>query len=220
MLGDFLREKTGGTLKKVGKELAFLPFSANLFSALAIVWSGLFVLFLLSDAKLLATIFFLLSVVWDGIDGAYAFAKNDVTKFGYYIEGIIDKWAEIVVYLGLFLVGYHLEMMLFTSFAIMLSYTKPRAAVIVYIGEFDWPAIGERLERLLIITIGLFFYLFNINEVQLNNQIIDISSVIFYVGIVILLIGNVQRMLFAGEIIKKGGIKDLRVKDRLKKLPK
>lgn len=217
MIGDAVRKKSENILGKIGRALKFIPVSANVFSAAAILWSILFVVFLLAGWKIPAFLFFLLSVVWDGIDGAFAHARNDVTKFGYYIEGIIDKWAEIIIYVGIFLTGYWLEMILFTSFALMLSFAKPRAAMVVYIGEFDWPAIGERLERLAIIGVALFLDLAGIGKFSINGVGYDLTSVIIYMGVFVLAVGNIQRIFFAKKIIEHGGIGGMKIKDRLKK---
>ena len=216
MIGDSLRRKTKNSLTKVGEKLSIIHISANMFSSLALVWSALFTIFIITNNKILALVFYLLAVIWDGIDGAFAAKRNDITKFGYYIEGIIDKLAEIIIYLGIFLVGYKLESFLLVSFVVMNSFAKPRAAMVVYIGEFDWPAIGERVERLILLSIGVILYVFNIYNIQVDMMKIDLFQVIIIATTILVFIGMIQRILFAKKLIQNGGIKDLPFKDRLK----
>ena len=106
-----------------------------------------------------AGVFIGIACLWDIIDGAVARAEKKVTKFGYYLEGIIDKWVEIIIYVGFAASGYALESLLVVSATLMLSFAKPRAAMVVPIGEHDWPAIGERFDRLLLLNIGLAAFL-------------------------------------------------------------
>ena len=217
MIGDFLRKKSTGLLNKVGEKLSFIPVSANIFSSVAIIWAAGFSILIILDQKIPAFIFFLLTVIWDGIDGAFAKKRNDVTKFGYYVEGIIDKLAEIILLLGIFLIGYQLESFLLVSLTVMNSFAKPRAAMVVYIGEFDWPAVGERVERLIILSIGVLTYVIGLNNINISSTNFDILQIILILDCILVSIGLVQRIIFAKKLIADGGIKNTSYTDRLKK---
>ena len=140
-------------------------------------------------------------------------AEKKVTKFGYYLEGIIDKWVEIIVFAGFAFSGYALESFLVIAATLMESFAKPRAAQVVPIGEFDWPAIGERFDRLLLLNIGLFVFLF-VPSFRLFGRDVRTLSAVFAGLFVMVFIGGIQRILFARKIIALGGADKLHVECR------
>ena len=154
-----------------------------------------------------------LACLWDTIDGGVARAQKRVTKFGYYLEGIIDKWVEVIIYLGLAVSGYALEAFLVISASLLLSFAKPRAAMVVPLGEHDWPAIGERFERLLLLNVGLLVSLFW-PVVHLGRHTLPTLALFLRALFVMVLVGGVQRILYAKKIIERGGLDKMKVATR------
>ena len=155
MFGNGLRKKCSKTLDKVGLAFAWTHVPPNVFSSLALLLAAGGALLFHLHHHILAFVLIGLACLWDTIDGGVARAQKRVTKFGYYLEGIIDKWVEVIIYLGFAVSGYALEAFLVISASLLLSFAKPRAAMVVPLGEHDWPAIGERFERLLLLNVGL-----------------------------------------------------------------
>ena len=139
--------------------------------------------------------------------------RERVTKFGYYLEGIIDKWVEVIIYVGFAASGYALESILVISATLMMSFAKPRTAMVVPIGEHDWPAIGERFDRLLLLNIGLVVFLV-FPSFRLSHFRVSTLSIVFGVLFVIVLIGGIQRILYARKIIQLGGTEKMHVATR------
>jgi phosphatidylglycerophosphate synthase len=207
--GDF-RKTSSKVLDRVGYLFAKTRIPPNVFSALALViaavGSGLFY----ARLYLPAFIFIGIACLWDTIDGGVARGQKRVTKFGYYLEGIIDKWVEIIIYIGFAASGFALESLLVVAATLMLSFAKPRAAMVVPIGEHDWPAIGERFDRLLLLNAGLVVFLIW-PSVRLGHTVLPTLRIVLVVLFFIVLIGSVQRIAYARKLIALGGTENLAI---------
>jgi hypothetical protein len=95
----------------------------------------------------------------------------------------------------------------------MLSFAKPRAAQVVPIGEHDWPAIGERLERLILLNAGLVVFLF-VPHVRIAHATLPTLSIVFRALFALILVGGVQRIFYARKIIRLGGLEKMNVLTR------
>ncbi len=160
MLGTNLRKVFSNMVFKIGKTIGKTGINPNFFTFLGVIVAG-FAAYLYSQQEmLLGFIFIIAASFWDAIDGSVARAQNKASKFGNYFDAMIDKYVEILFYLVLALAGFPLEAFLVISGSLILSYAKPRTAIVVPIDNHDWPAIGERLDRLLILVAVLAIALF------------------------------------------------------------
>jgi len=207
--GNF-RKTSSRVLDRVGFLLAKTRIPPNVFSALALVIAAIGSGFFYLRLYLPAFLFILTACLWDTIDGGVARGEGRVTKFGYYLEGIIDKWVEIIIYIGFAASGYALESLLVVSATLMLSFAKPRAAMVVPIGEHDWPAIGERFDRLLLLNIGLAAFLVW-PAVRIGQAILPTLRIVLVILFFIVLVGSIQRVLYARKLIALGGTDKLHV---------
>jgi phosphatidylglycerophosphate synthase len=213
MFNGTLRKASSAVFDRVGALFARTHCPPNVFSALALVVAGAGALLFHLRLHVPAFLLIVLACLWDTFDGAVARAEKKVTKFGYYLEGIIDKWVEIIIYAGFAFSGYALESFLVIAATLMESFAKPRAAQVVPIGEFDWPAIGERFDRLLLLNIGLFVFLFA-PSFRFFGRDVRTLTVVFGLLFVVVFIGGIQRILFARKIIALGGTEKLHVRCR------
>jgi archaetidylinositol phosphate synthase len=213
MFGSSLRKKCTKSLDKIGVLFAWTHIPPNVFSSLALVLAAGGALLFYLGQRFPAFILIGLACLWDTIDGGVARAENRVTKFGYYLEGIIDKWVEVIIYLGLAASGFALEAFLVISASLLLSFAKPRAAMVVPLGEHDWPAIGERFERLLLLNIGLLVSLFW-PVVRFGHHAVPTLAIFLRILFAVVLIGGVQRILYAKKIIERGGLDKMNVLTR------
>ena len=213
MFGSGLRKKCSKSLDKVGLLFAWTHIPPNVFSSLALVLAAGGALLFHLGHRLPAFVLIGLACLWDTIDGGVARAQKRVTKFGYYLEGIIDKWVEVIIYLGLAVSGYALEAFLVISASLLLSFAKPRAAMVVPLGEHDWPAIGERFERLLLLNVGLLVALFW-PSVRIGHHAVPTLAIFLRLLFVVVLVGGIQRILYAKKIIERGGLDKMNVLTR------
>ena len=213
MFGNGVRKRLGKGLDKVGSLFAITRIPPNVFSALALVLAAAGACLFHYHHHVLALVFIGAACLWDTIDGGVARAQKKVTKFGYYLEGIIDKWVEVIIYLGFAVSGYALDAFLVISATLMLSFAKPRAAQVVPIGEHDWPAVGERFERLLLLNIGLAVSLF-LPTVRIAHVVLPTLTIVFRILFVLILVGGIQRIFYARKIIRLGGLEKMNVLTR------
>ncbi len=105
--------------------------------------------FLLLTKRLLA--FCVLAVLANGcdmLDGAVARLSGRVTKFGGYLDAVFDRYEEAAVALSVAVVtGYWVLISLVIVGALIVSYTKARAAMEVSVSNTEWPDLMERMGR-------------------------------------------------------------------------
>ncbi len=213
MFNDGFRKKSSLFFDRIGAFFAKSRIPPNVFSSLALVIAAAGARFFYLRHYIAAFVFIGIACLWDTIDGAVAREQKKVSKFGYYLEGIIDKWVEVVIYLGFAAAGYALESFLVMSATLMLSFAKPRAAMVVPIGEHDWPAIGERLDRLLLLNLGLVIFIV-FPTVRLFRVEVSTLTIVFAILFVVVFIGGIQRVLYAKKLIELGGTDKMHIKTR------
>jgi phosphatidylglycerophosphate synthase len=213
MFNGKFRKKSSLFFDRIGHFFAKTHIPPNVFSSLALAIAAVGALFFYLRLYIPAFVFIGVACLWDTIDGAVARAEKRVTKFGYYLEGIIDKWVEVIIYVGFALSGYALESFLVISATLMLSFAKPRAAMVVPIGEHDWPAIGERLDRLLLLNAGLLIFLFW-PSVRIAHVEVRTLSIVFGILAITVAVGSIQRILYAKKLIDGGGTDKMHVPSR------
>ena len=213
MFNSGFRKKSSLVFDRIGALCARTRIPPNVFSAIALIVAAAGAVFFHLRFYVPAFAFIGMACLWDTIDGGVARAEKRVTKFGYYLEGIIDKWVEVIIYVGFAASGYALESFLVISATLMESFAKPRAAMVVPIGEHDWPAIGERFDRLLLLNIGLVVFLF-FPSVRVFHTEVRTLSIVFGILFVIALVGGAQRVLYARKIIALGGTDKMHIQSR------
>jgi archaetidylinositol phosphate synthase len=100
-------------------------------------------------------LFLLLNGFADLLDGRIAEAAPDHdTQFGGFLDSVLDRYAEFVVFVGLGVGGVNWPLV-FAAMAgsFMVSYTRARAEA--FMEKCD-VGIGERPERLILLILGLW----------------------------------------------------------------
>lgn len=213
MFNEGFREKSSRFFDRIGAFAAKSRIPPNIFSSLALVLAAVGAVLFYFRVYVPAWVLIGIACLWDTIDGAVARTQQKVTKFGYYLEGIIDKWVEVIIYAGFAFSGYAVESFLVISATLMESFAKPRAAQVVPMGEFDWPAIGERLDRLLLLNVGLVIFLF-VPGFRIAGYHVRTLTVVFALLFVMVFVGGIQRVLFARKIIALGGTDKMNITTR------
>lgn len=203
-LRPFVKKHVEGNVfyKLLGK----LGVSPDFFTWLEIPWSLLAAYFIYADNIPLALPFVFLAMVWDGIDGAYARTLNKTTVVGAYVEGVLDLYVEIIVMLGIIAWKYPFEGALFICLSLILSYSKPRVAMFINTDNRDWPSIGEKFERRLLLGLTMIVYCF-MPSFKFYGYEIDVFSVSLYLMSLMVFVGGIQRMLYAVNMIRDKGLK-------------
>ena len=193
MLGKY-RKNTKPILNKISRVISTLPISPNTFTFLAIPLSFIATYFLYHSNFLLGSLFIIFAILIDFLDGSFAAAKGQKSYFGNYFDAVVDKVVESIIYLGL---SFHYPLLAFICFAstMLISYAKPRVALVIETDNHDWPAIGERSDRLLLLILGLISLSF--------IKSIDPLEIILIIIAIVNIIGFIQRVIYAKALIKK-----------------
>jgi CDP-diacylglycerol--glycerol-3-phosphate 3-phosphatidyltransferase len=112
-----------------------------------------------------AGIILIVAGICDMVDGATARAGNRATPAGAFLDSTIDRYSEIVVFLGalyFYLARSHqapeatmaLAVFLALSGSLLVSYTRARAEAV---GESCEVGLTERPERMIILIVGALF---------------------------------------------------------------
>ena len=97
-----------------------------------------------------------LASLLDALDGAVARVSGRVTKFGAYLDAVCDRVGEAIIIIAVASVtGDWLLSAIVLAGAMLVSYTKARAAMEVPIANLEWPDLMERTERGTIYLVGL-----------------------------------------------------------------
>ena len=90
---------------KIGVLFAKLGISPNTWTILALIPAVLGFVSLYYHNLIYGLILFLISGIIDAIDGAVARVTGRVSNLGAFLDGIIDRYVEILLYVGLLLYG-------------------------------------------------------------------------------------------------------------------
>jgi phosphatidylglycerophosphate synthase len=96
------------------------------------------------------------SFAFDGLDGAVARRTGRSSKFGGYLDAVIDRYQEAAVFFALaWVTGWWPLCFLALCGALLTSYNKARTALEIPIDNKNWPDLMERLERIVVLCAGL-----------------------------------------------------------------
>jgi len=113
-------------------------------------------LFLWHQSTLWFGIGLILSFMFDALDGAVARLTGKSSKFGGYLDGVIDRYQEIVVYAVIaWITGWWAAAFLVMTGSLMVSYNKARTAIEIPIENHNWPDLMERFERIVFLCLAL-----------------------------------------------------------------
>ena len=171
MLKDTLRSEE---TDRLAGGLAAIGLSPNAWTLISLVpaLAGLWALVMHQLALGLAM--FALSAFIDIVDGTVARVTNQVSDKGAYIDGVVDRYVELMLYLGLLIyigrgefLGLPNEVwiVLLIFGGLMTSFVRAYAdhrGIVKDPGELKrMGGLLERLERLMLLYFGMFLGLFN-----------------------------------------------------------
>jgi len=196
MLGQ-LRNKISKYIEDyIGRPIAKTGIHPNHITALSVPLAIVGAYYIYLNQWSYALLFMILSIFIDNIDGAVARVQKTVSNWGSYFDVMMDKHVEMIIYFGFAVGGYPILSFLAAVLTMLNSYAKPSTAIRIPIGNADWPALGERADRLLILLIGVLITIFYPILYGYDTIFLTLSAVI-----IICAIGDIQRMMFAKKLI-------------------
>ncbi|MFB5630094.1 MAG: CDP-alcohol phosphatidyltransferase family protein [Nitrosopumilaceae archaeon] len=151
-----LRDSLKPYLEKIGKGFASTGLSPTFWTSIAIVFAfaSAIVYGLNFDfALIFGGILLLVSGFFDMVDGQVARITNKTSKQGAFLDSNFDKIAEVAIFFGILVGGYVEPYLVFLAITISLlvSYARSKAESLGI--SLQGIGIGERAERLLVISI-------------------------------------------------------------------
>lgn len=139
----------------------------------------------------------LLAGLFDVLDGAVARESGRVSRYGAFLDSSVDRYAEIVVFLGILLrfvgdAGTQIAVVLAVAGSLMVSYTKARSEGL---GQEIRGGLLQRPERIVLLALGTYF-----GEVSLQ--------VVLWLLAIFTNVTSVQRMVLVGAAMKKAAGKE------------
>ena len=128
--------------------LTFIGFTITIFASV----------FLARGKFLEAGLIIILAGIFDMLDGRVARITNSVTKFGAFFDSVLDRYSDIVMFLGLMIYYSKAQRLIYMILsgivmmgAVMTSYTRARAESLIPLCKVGFL---ERPERLVLMIIG------------------------------------------------------------------
>ena len=159
MISAKYRSITNSLTEKIGKAIARTGISPNALTLLTIVFAFITAYFIIIQWFLLGGILLIITAGVDAIDGAVARVTKRVTKFGSYLDAMVDRYVEAIIFAAIG-IATNLWLLVFIAFAgsLIISYAKSRAAMETKVENAKWPDLCERGERLTILIIALILF--------------------------------------------------------------
>lgn len=148
-IGTWVREK----MLVVGQAFASVGITPNMATLIGLALNILVAVILGFGHPIIAGVLLLFASAFDMVDGSIARATNTISKFGGFFDSTIDRFSEIVVYIGLMVWlnskgdndwGSVLILVACTG-ALMTSYTRARAEALDYNASVGLLARPERV---------------------------------------------------------------------------
>lgn len=196
MLGSQFRAKLKKILMDITRPLSALPLTPNQFTFLSVPLAIIAAGFIATWQFGFATVFVILAILIDLLDGSFAEHKKQKTNFGNYWDAVVDKIVECILYIGFAFVSPVFAILALAG-TMLESYAKPRVALVIISDNHDWPAIGERSDRLLILIVGMVL------AVLLPFYQMQIINLILILIFLITLVGFIQRVSYAKKLVQK-----------------
>jgi len=157
MLDGMFKSKINIFWNSLGSILAksgMTPNMVTLAGLILTIFSCIY--FLLFKNSFWFGIFLAISFIFDYLDGAVARVANLSTKFGSYLDAVIDRYQEVMVYFTIGIVtDFWIYVFITVTGSLLISYNKARVAIDIPISNNNWPDLLERTERLTILCAAL-----------------------------------------------------------------
>ena len=156
----------------LGVMFASLGISPNAWTVLALVPAALGLVALCKGVLFPGLVFFAISGLIDAIDGAVARVTKSTSSLGAFLDGVIDRYVEMALYLGLaaylwnesFMIPAPAWIIILVFGALMPTFVRAYAdhrGVVTDSGkQKEMGGLLERFERLMLLYAGMFLGLF------------------------------------------------------------
>ncbi len=184
---------TSRILSKIADVLVFFRLTPNILTVAGVFLNAAVAVVLLEGRFFLGGWLYLLVSMTDLLDGVLARKKDMSTTFGAFLDSVMDRFGDAVIFLGL-LVHYamihNLPCVIIVSCALsgalITSYTRARAECIIPKCKIGFM---ERPERVILLAIGLVF-----NRVPICLLLMSIASFLIIIDRIVYTRRELEKM--------------------------
>lgn len=153
MISERIGTWVRGYMLHVGSWFANFGITPNMATLIGLGLNVIVAIILGFGHPIIAGVLLLVASAFDMVDGSIARATNTISKFGGFFDSTIDRYSEIVVYIGLLTwlnttsedhLGSFLTLVAATG-ALMISYARARAEALGYKASVGLVARPERV---------------------------------------------------------------------------
>lgn len=168
---------TNWILSKIASFLAFLRLTPNVLTVTGVFLNAGVAYVLMEGRFFLGGWLYLAVSMTDLLDGILARQKNLSTRFGGFLDSVMDRFGDTVIFIGILLhyaITQNIPCLLLAaaalSLALITSYSRARAECIIPKCKVGFM---ERPERVILLAIGLLF-----NRIPICLLLMSLSSLI------------------------------------------
>ncbi|WP_246589283.1 CDP-alcohol phosphatidyltransferase family protein [Methanofollis formosanus] len=152
-----MRERTDGVLSRAAAVLGRTGVTPNALTAMGLLITAVAAGLIASGRLISAGLVLAFGGLFDALDGAVARANGQASRFGAFFDSVLDRYAEALLFGGLFLYFSGDQTARALTFAalvgsLMVSYTRARAEGL---GAECKTGLFTRIERMLVLILGL-----------------------------------------------------------------
>jgi CDP-diacylglycerol--glycerol-3-phosphate 3-phosphatidyltransferase len=161
MISDRLRQSTRWLVEPAARGLHRAGITPNLLTLLGFLLNLVNAWLLAVGQLRLAGVLILAFTALDALDGTLARVSGQVTRFGAFLDSVLDRFAEAALFLGLLIYFLHAdpkqELYAYLTYvaiigSLLVSYTRARAEGLGLQCQAGW---FTRVERIIALSLGL-----------------------------------------------------------------
>ena len=148
-------------LHTIVNTLTYLGIKPNHLTVLGVVMSVITAFAFARDHFHLAGWLLIVAGFFDMVDGEVARSSNSVTRFGAFFDSIMDRYSDLIIYLGIMIhygthnrMGYAVLVGVVMMGSVLTSYVRARAESLIPSCKVGFL---ERPERIVLLIIGAFY---------------------------------------------------------------
>ena len=178
------REMFSSISVKVGILFSKFGLTPNQWTMLSLLPAIAAFYFLFQQQFLVAAAFFIAAGFLDFVDGSVARVTGRVSRFGAYLDTVVDRYIEFLVILGLFFVpapaiitiSYNVWILFYLFGAMMTTYAKAAAKEKELVEKEIKGGLMERAERIALLFIAIIVAQFSLQYLSIIIAVLAIAT--------------------------------------------
>ncbi len=182
----------------IAGKINFSFISPNILTLLSIPFALVAAYYIFLENFSFAVVFMVVAFFIDALDGPLAEIRKQKTLFGNYLDAMVDRAVEAIIFFG-FAFQYPFASAFAFATAFFASHSKAMLGLFAETDNRDWPSMGDRPDRVAVLFFGMILSVF----MPVFNSYSTMEIVLFLLAL-LGLAGFIQRILFAKKYLERG----------------